>query len=132
MSHASASMGMVAVCLTGMERSFAEIGGNIREGLFTALGSRRAVFFGVRPPKDEWPSVRRHDWASSGHHLNRFGSAALQLYKHLSNGEGGSVPAGGLALLRDPEGYGRPLIDRGVCLCCDGRTAKSVAFKLSF
>ena len=67
----------------------------------------------------KFPFARKRDWASSGHHLNRFGPPALQLYKHLSNGEGGSVPAGGAALLRDPEAYGRPLIERGVRLCCE-------------
>lgn len=67
----------------------------------------------------KFPFAKKRDWASSGHHLNRFGPPALQLYKHLSNGEGGSVPAGGAALLRDPEGYGRPLIDKGVRLCCE-------------
>lgn len=68
----------------------------------------------------KWPGGKRqHDWALSGHHLNRFGPPALQLYKHLSNGEGGSVPGGGVALLRDPEGYGRPLVERGVRLCCE-------------
>jgi len=68
----------------------------------------------------KWPGGRRrHDWARSGVHLNRFGPPALQLYKHLSNGEGGSVPAGGVALLSDPEGYGRPLVERGVRLCCE-------------
>eukprot|EP00964_Phaeocystis_antarctica_P049628 scaffold28770_cov64-Phaeocystis_antarctica.AAC.10 len=55
----------------------------------------------------------------SGQHLNRFGPPALQLYKHLSNGEGGSVPGGGVPLLRDPEGYGRPIVERGARLCCE-------------
>ena len=55
----------------------------------------------------------------SGQHLNRFGPPALQLYKHLSNGEGGSVPGGGVLLLRDPEGYGRPIVERGARLCCE-------------
>ena len=50
----------------------------------------------------KFPFARMRDWASSGHHLNRFGTPALQLYKHLSNSEGGSVPAGGVALLQDP------------------------------
>ena len=50
-----------AVCLTGMERSFAEVGANIREGLYHLLGAANAphaVFVGVRPPHDTWPSVR--------------------------------------------------------------------------
>ena len=51
----------------------------------------------------KFPFARKRDWASSGQHLNRFGPPALQLYKHLSNGEGGSVPGGGVPLLRDPE-----------------------------
>ena len=67
----------------------------------------------------KFPFAKKRDWASSGQHLNRFGPPALQLYKHLSNGEGGSVPGGGLPLLRDPEGYGRPIVERGVRLCCE-------------
>ena len=47
-----------AVCLTGLERSFAEIGGNIREGLYSALAHSTSVLFGVRPPHDAWASVR--------------------------------------------------------------------------
>ena len=51
-----------AVCLTGMERSFAEIGANIREGLARLLGAAtlrdEAVFFGVRPAHDPWTEVR--------------------------------------------------------------------------
>ena len=47
-----------AVCLTGLERSFAEIGLNVREGLFTLLNSSRTVsFFGVRPINDEWKEI---------------------------------------------------------------------------
>ena len=42
----------------------------------------------------------------------------LQLYKHLANGEGGNVPDGGVALLRDPEALGQPLVERGVRICC--------------
>ena len=49
-----------AVCLTGMERSFAEIGGNIREGLYSALsGASDVRIFGVRPPSDAWSSIFR-------------------------------------------------------------------------
>ena len=53
-----------AVVLTGMERSFAEIGANVREGLFGALASASGVegssatFFGVRPPNDTWDAIR--------------------------------------------------------------------------
>ena len=38
---------------------------------------------------------------------------------HLSNSKGGSVPGGGVPLLRDPEGYGRPIVERGARLCCE-------------
>lgn len=52
-----------AVCLTGMERSFAEVGANVREGLLHLLGDvhtvQHTVFFGVRPPSDSWSSVRK-------------------------------------------------------------------------
>ena len=52
-----------AICLTGMERSFAEIGANVREGVISLLGDshtvRHAVYFGVRPPFDECTSVRQ-------------------------------------------------------------------------
>ena len=47
-----------AVCLTGLERSFAEIGGNIREGFLGALGDDALAIFGVRPPHDSWASIR--------------------------------------------------------------------------
>ena len=47
-----------AVCLTGMERSFAEIGGNIREGLLSLLDASTSVtIFGVRPRHDPWSSL---------------------------------------------------------------------------
>ena len=53
-----ASQPSTAVVLTGMERSFNEIGQNIREALLHLLDSQSAVFFGVRPPHDTWPSIR--------------------------------------------------------------------------
>ena len=37
-----------AVCLTGLERSFREIGGNVKEGLYHLLPADTEIF-GVRP-----------------------------------------------------------------------------------
>ena len=37
-----------AVCLTGLERSFEEIGANVREGVFSMFGGS-VEFFGVHP-----------------------------------------------------------------------------------
>ena len=45
-----------AVCLTGLERSFAEIGGNVREGVYRLLGPR-VTWFGVKPPHDAWSMI---------------------------------------------------------------------------
>ena len=45
-----------AVCLTGLERSFGEIGANVREGVYRLLGPS-LDFFGVRPPSDSWSSI---------------------------------------------------------------------------
>jgi hypothetical protein len=45
-----------AVCLTGLERSFAEIGANVREGVLGMLGARTS-FFGVRPANASWDSI---------------------------------------------------------------------------
>ena len=48
-----------AVCITGLQRSFAEISGNIRAavaGLHGGPGSK-VVWFGVRPPQDSWTEV---------------------------------------------------------------------------
>lgn len=47
-----------AVCLTGLERSFEEIGANVREGVFRMLG-RDVTFFGVRPTNSSWRSVQQ-------------------------------------------------------------------------
>ena len=47
-----------AVCLTGLERSFSEIGANVREAVLRFLGpSSSPTFFGVRPPADPWRTV---------------------------------------------------------------------------
>ena len=50
-----------AVCLTGMERSFSEVGGNIREAVQALLGTPSASirFFGVRPVNDTWSYIFR-------------------------------------------------------------------------
>ena len=48
-----------AVCLTGLSRSFDEIGANVREGVLTLLGTPAVAFFGVRPPQDPWYQIQR-------------------------------------------------------------------------
>ena len=48
-----------AVCLTGLERSFTEVGNNVREGLLTLLGSPNFTIFGVRPAQDPWGLIHR-------------------------------------------------------------------------
>ena len=45
-----------AVCLTGLERSFEEIGANVREGVFSMLGPS-VEFFGVHPVNSTWASI---------------------------------------------------------------------------
>ena len=49
-------MPSAAVCVTGLERSFGEIGANIREGVYTMLGPNVSVF-GVTPPQANWSVV---------------------------------------------------------------------------
>ena len=46
-----------AVCLTGLERSFVEVGLNVREGLFTMLRGAVVSVFGVQPAKDAWKEI---------------------------------------------------------------------------
>ena len=58
----------------------------------------------------KFPSDLVKSTVRSGFHLNRFGPPALQLYKHFANGEGGSVPVGGVPLLRDPNRVGGRLV----------------------
>ena len=48
-----------AICLTGGERSFGEIGQNVREGMLHSLGTAAVTLFGVRPSYDPWTTVRR-------------------------------------------------------------------------
>lgn len=48
-----------AICLTGGERSFGEIGQNVREGVLHSLGTAAVTLFGVRPSYDSWTTVRR-------------------------------------------------------------------------
>ena len=48
-----------AVCLTGSERSFVEIGANIRQGVYTSLDSAAVAFFGVRPRDESWGLIRQ-------------------------------------------------------------------------
>ena len=48
-----------AICLTGGERSFGEIGHNVREGMLHSLGTAAVTLFGVRPSYDSWTTVRR-------------------------------------------------------------------------
>ena len=47
------------VCLTGNERSFSEIGHNVREGVLRMHGTPSIAFVGVRPANDAWPLIRR-------------------------------------------------------------------------
>ena len=48
-----------AVCITGLQRSFAEISGNIRVAMAGLHGgpTSKLVWFGVRPPQDSWAEV---------------------------------------------------------------------------
>ena len=46
-----------AVCLTGLERSFVEVGLNVREGLFTMLRGAVVSVFGVQPANDAWKEI---------------------------------------------------------------------------
>ena len=50
-----------AVCLTGLERSFSEIGANVRAAVLDLYGGQSASvdFFGVRPVLDPWAQLRR-------------------------------------------------------------------------
>ena len=68
----------------------------------------------------KFPSDLVKSTVRSGFHLNRFGPPALQLFKHFANGEGGSVPVGGVPLLRDPNVVGGRLVARGIRICCPG------------
>ena len=47
-----------AICLTGLQRSFPEIGENIREAVRHMLGGAFEVF-GVKPPNETWATIRR-------------------------------------------------------------------------
>ena len=48
-----------AVCITGLERSFDEISGNLRAALGALYGGldQHVHFFGVRPQQDSWDIV---------------------------------------------------------------------------
>lgn len=49
-----------AACLTGLERSYPEIAGNLRVSLSSLFGGLHHVgLFGVRPPQDPWHAVHR-------------------------------------------------------------------------
>lgn len=48
-----------AVCLTGLQRSFPEIGGNIKEAVDYLLPPNATEIFGVRPVDDPWDAVQR-------------------------------------------------------------------------
>ena len=49
-----------AACLTGLERSYPEIAGNLRVSLSSLFGGLHHVgLFGVRPPQDPWYAVPR-------------------------------------------------------------------------
>lgn len=59
-----------AVCVTGLTRSFAEIGAGVRSRVFGLLAGSashvRIETFGVRPANDTWSSVRAHLGPFSG------------------------------------------------------------------
>ena len=55
----AADMNRHAICLTGSERSFVEIGQNVREGTLRSLGTAAVTLFGVRPPHEDWTTIRR-------------------------------------------------------------------------
>merc|ERR1719183_1238027 len=48
-----------AICLTGLQRSFPEVGGNIKEALGSLLTLDATEIFGVRPATDPWDAIRR-------------------------------------------------------------------------
>jgi len=48
-----------AVCLTGLQRSFPEIGGNIKEAVDYLLPPNATEIFVVQPADDPWDAVRR-------------------------------------------------------------------------
>ena len=47
----------VAVCLTGQERSFGEVGDNIKEWLDHLVGQPQ-IMFGVKPSEEPWESIQ--------------------------------------------------------------------------
>lgn len=57
-------------------------------------------------------------WVPGGAHLNRFGSPAMLLYKHLALAEGGGPPRGSTEFMKDPNKLW-PLIAQGQRECCD-------------
>ena len=56
--HMPAATPLHAVCITGQERSFGEIGANVREGVLRMLGTPRVAFFGVKPVNDPWTGLQ--------------------------------------------------------------------------
>ena len=49
--------GLAAVCLTGLQRSFPEIGNNIAEAVRDLLAPRHIHYFGIKPVNDSWAAI---------------------------------------------------------------------------
>ena len=49
--------GLAAVCLTGLQRSFPEIGNNIAEAVRDLLAPRHIYYFGIKPVNDSWAAI---------------------------------------------------------------------------
>ena len=50
-------MPSLAVCVTGLERSFKEIRSNIEQAVLSASGYDKVLLFGVRPSNDPWKTA---------------------------------------------------------------------------
>jgi hypothetical protein len=48
-----------AVCVTGLERSFTEIGDNVRHAILRFLGTPAITFLGVQPVNDSWSTIHK-------------------------------------------------------------------------
>ena len=48
-----------AVCISGMERSFAEMGDNVRQAVIHFFGTAQITWFGNQPANDDWLTIRR-------------------------------------------------------------------------
>ena len=57
-------MPTLAVCVTGLERSFKEIRSNIEQEVLLAPGYDKITLFGVRPINDVWTTALRWPFAA--------------------------------------------------------------------